>query len=323
MFELLKKIIAISFLSILLFALIHLCVERIIINNTTYNTFKYKQNPTYFVAGNSRPHNAFNDSIITGMVNITEVAESYFFIYLKLKTLIKHNKKLEVVFLEFDNNQITEKMNTSTYGDTFLSVKVPIFSPFMTFDEKWQLYNWNNDGFGNAYLLANRLNLIKVIRNKVNVINDFGWYFPSPHKRLDSLIRHAPLINERNTFKKNENRISSLNLIYLRKCIEICRNNNVRIILIRSPLHEKSPMLGNDSTYNNILHTSFKDVEYIDFKNYIVPDSCYADFTHFNFYGADIFSKWFDLQLKSGLMRSNNMQHFVDSGIINSNIQFK
>jgi hypothetical protein len=323
MFKLFKKIIAFSCLSISLFVLIHLCVERIIINNTTYNTFKYTQNPTYFVAGNSRPHNAFNDSLITGLVNLAEIAESYFFIFLKLKTLIKHNKKLKIVFLEFDNNQITEKMNTFIYGDTYLSSKVPIFSPFMTFDEKWQLFNWNNHGFSNAYLLANRLNLIKVLSNKGNVINDFGWYFPNPYKRLDSLIRYAPLVNERNTFKKNENRISTLNLFYLRKCIEICRNNSVRIVLIRSPLHAKSPMLGNDSSYNNILHTSFKDVEYIDFKNFIVPDSCYADFTHFNFYAADIFSKWFDHQLKSGLMSSNNMQQFVDSGMINNNIQYK
>jgi hypothetical protein len=323
MIKLFKNAIAFICLFCTLFVLTNLCIENNILNNSKFTSFKYKQNPTYLVLGNSRPHNALNDSIITGLVNISEVAESYYYSFLKLKTLIEHNKKLKIVFLEYDNNQILASSDDHIYGKKYLFQNLPIFSPFMTFGDKFQLFNLNSNDYIHAYSLAFRLNIINVVFNKTNLIDQFGGFFPNSGKRLDSLIKYAPFVNERKDYKKNEFNVASLNLIYLRKCIEICRNNNVRIVLIRSPIHVNAPMLGNDSSYNNILHTSFKDVDYIDFKNFIVPDSCYADFTHFNYYGADIFSKWFDQQLKSGLMSNKNLQQFVDSGINNNNNKFQ
>lgn len=318
-----KKIIYFIICFLALFIFINICIENVIKSRIDFTKFKFKQNPKYIVAGNSRPSNAFNDFIIDDVVNIANLGEPYYFTFIKLRNIIKVNKKLSVIFLEFDNSQIREQMDQNMYSSSYLSKVLPLYLPFLTLEEKWQIFNWNKDGFEQAFLVSYRENFLKAILNKSDLINEYGGHLPTTNRRLDTLISHVPIKLQFEDYKRDQNKTSSLNLYYLKKCIDECRNNNVRVILMRTPLHAKAPLLGNDSTYVKLLHSNFNNIEFVDFKNFKVPDSCFADFIHFNYKGGIIFSKWFNIQLKSGLLHKKNMQLSIDSEIVINNNLYK
>ena len=89
------------------------------------------------------------------------------------------------------------------------------------------------------------------------------------------------------------------------------------VYLIRSPLHPKYEGYGNEFKFKELLNGEFKDVEFLDFANYLVPNNEFGDLEHLNFVGAKKYSLFFNRLMKEGLLQKNNKQRFIDEQIAN------
>ena len=55
--------------------------------------------------------------------------------------------------------------------------------------------------------------------------------------------------------------------------------------------------------------------EFLDFKEYPLTNSEFADLVHLNYNGAKIFSIWFNELLEKGILTKENKQQIIDTGM--------
>lgn len=96
--------------------------------------------------------------------------------------------------------------------------------------------------------------------------------------------------------KQRENELSQIsytNFSYLMKTIHFCKQNDVNVKLIRTPVHHTYPGDINEPTFQAILKNYLSDLSFLDFKNYPIANEGFADYHHLNYKGAKAFSEFF------------------------------
>jgi len=299
-------------LTVKLFFASNYAMEKTIYNSSVFNL---KNEPSYVFIGHSHPAHAYYDSLIENSINISSLAEPYFYEYFKLKFITKKNKSIKYVFIEVTNNQIIKSSDEwITYKD-YISLHYPKKSSLMSFSEKYDLYKLNKRGFYDAFIMTYQSNLLNIVQNKPIKVTYFGGYYPTEINKVDSILENTNIDSSLLAEQKKDYKISTLNLDYLKKCIKYCENNGLRIFFIRTPVHPKSPQLGNEKIFKEYLATFKKNIEFLDFNNLVLPNDHYRDLTHLNTKGAMVYSIWFNKILKNGLISKNNKQVYIDSSI--------
>lgn len=276
-----------------------------------YANFKLAAKPKYVVLGHSHPECAFNDSLITDFRNLCQSGESYFYTYFKLKQILKQNPSIKVVFVEFTNNQIDEKMDNWIWSNKHMSNRYPIYSSFMRISDKFVLLGHNPFGYINSFSLSVRRKLDRIFKNNFDYSNKIGGYLYLKRDKTASQIKN--IID--NKMEEYQGSISEYNLSYLTSIITYCRKTDKTILLIRSPQHEKYLGYRNESDYQEILKKRYGNVEYIDFSKFPLSNSEFGDLAHLNYKGAKVFSEWFEYLLNQGLSTIQYKQPYIDNEI--------
>lgn len=262
--------------------------------------FKINSDSRYVIFGHSHPECAFNDSVISNFKNLAQSGESYFYTYQKVKMVIQQNPQIEVVFIEFTNNQINNlNMSKWIWSEEFLSNKYHIYSPFMNLKDHFLIIQNNLSGFINSFSLSLRYNFGKIRNSNYSFNNQLIWGYRQLNEcYIDSLLCSNTTYN---LPAESNYRISEENISYLQQALQFCKLNKKRVFLIRSPQHTKSQDLINNHIYNKILQTRFSSIQFLDFNEFPLENDEFMDFEHLNSKGAAKFSKWFDTFLKNNL----------------------
>lgn len=282
--------------------------------------FSFEKKPKYLVLGHSHPETAFNDSLISDLSNMAQSGESYFYTFQKAKEIFKQNNSIETVFIEFTNNQINDEMDNWIWGDKYMSNRYPIYSSFMSLHDKRILMDHNLEGFYNAFSISSKNKFSRIIMDDLNFLEEIGGYHYLIGNKTDSLLLKRKDIDESHKPKINSIRqpeISEFNLLYLTKIINLCDKLNIRVILIRSPQHEKYSGFINEKVFQDILKNNFKHIEFLDFSKFLVSNVEFGDFEHLNYKGARKFSIWFDDLIQKGLLKNPINQQKIDKEIEN------
>lgn len=288
---------------ITIFFLFDFLSTRLIVSNSD---FKLSSNPKYIVLGHSHPECAFDDSLISNFSNLSHSGESYFYTFQKIEEVLKQNKSITTIFVEFSNNQVDEKMNDWIWGDKFIDYRYPIYSSFMSFDDNFLLIKNNFKGFYNAYSISNKNKFLRIFEKDFNFKDEIGGYRDLRGTKIDSLLKNI------HNSSANPTEISEYNLLYLEKIINLSQKNNTRIILIRTPKHKNYTGYYNETVYKEVLNTRFKNIEYLDLAKFPLMDDEFKDLEHLNYKGARKLSLWFD-----ALLRSNVLDETVNQKNIN------
>ncbi len=275
--------------------------------------FKFDSNPTSLIIGHSHPETAFNDSLIPGLKNISQAGESYFYNYFKLKQVLKDNPSIKIVFIEYTNNQIGQAMDEWIWGKKYLDYRYPLYSSFMDFHANLLLIRHNLKGYLAISTTNLREKLARIVHHKTRFTPQLGGYISIPDSKVDSLLNDPDYLL--NKSKLDYTHLSETNLSYLTKMIQLCRDRNTRVILIRSPLHPKFYGYANEKRYKEILKTRFSDLEYLDFSKFPLPNADFWDLEHLNSHGAQIFSPWFANLIHDGLLNQPNKQEYINHAI--------
>ncbi len=254
--------------------------------------FKLNQNKKSIVMGNSHSELAFNDSLITGLKNISQSGESYFYTYVKAKQVLKQNPQITTVFIEFTNYAITSVIDEQIWSDKYINYRYPNYSAFMEWEERMLLAKNNLKAVIAATPITLKKQASRIIHNNYNYTSVTGGYYFTKENKLNINIIIDDTLSEYK--KKQINTAAIYNLSYLEKIVELCEENNIKLYFIRSPLHEKSLYLANEPLFLKIKKKRFPNVEFLDFKDFPLEDNEFRDTDHLNNLGAKKFSLWFN-----------------------------
>ncbi|HEV3223197.1 MAG TPA: hypothetical protein VGZ90_09975 [Puia sp.] len=283
-------------------------IEKTILNNM--GQFKLSMGVKYIFMGHSHPQMDYNDKLIDSSVNLASSGEAYFYTYIKLKKILESNSDKKIVFVEFSNNNIISQMNKWIWNDIYIYDRYRLYWSYTPNTERKLLYTKNPEASILCDIKSVVTNVYYIFSLK-NIAKDerMGGYLHLERDKTDSLLQ-ASLIYARN--KRPDMSISPVNLMYLRKIIQICKDNGTKVILIRSPLHPVYDEFKNESRYEEVLNSQFNDVEFLDLKNFPMINSDYGDLEHLNYRGAKKYSLFFNKLLKEGLLDSADKQKFIN-----------
>lgn len=266
------------------------------------------------MVGDSHPECAFNDSIISHSANFSSSGESYFYGFLKVKMLLKKNPQVKTIFIEFNNGQIEKAMDENIWGDKHIDWRYPKYSAYMGIEEIGILMSHNWKTTVHAQFISLRDNVRFLVRRSKSLVYYGGWgaYHPLRHDGSQLLAQYR---NNRVDVLDSLVETSPTNLLYLSKMIEFCRNRDVVVFLIRSPVHPKYRGLANEKTFQQVLQGQFAGVEFLDFVTFSADDTEFADLHHLNYKGAQRYSTLLESLLKNGLLNTDKKQDIIDREI--------
>jgi len=273
-------------------------------------SFSISTEVKYVVLGHSHPECAYNDSLIQNFRNLAISGEAYFYTYTKLKKLIEQNKGVELVFIEFTNNQISESINEWVWADKYLSYHYTIYSSFIELRDKYLVFKNNPKGFiaNSPLVLKNAVK--KLISTPYNIPDSYGG-FASLEGDLTAYREKANNQEAREDFVVINNNISQVQISYLSKIVSFLQEENVKVCLIRSPQHASYSGLGNEGDFQEVLTKSFSEEYFIDLIDFPLNDTHFRDPEHLNHLGAKAVSSWVnDLLLSDFFQANKNKKHW-------------
>ena len=260
---------------------------------------------TSIILGNSQPECAYNDSIISNFKNLANPAETYFYNYQKLKELLKQNPHIENVFVEFSNANILSREDEKIWFDSYINKYLPQYYGFLDIEDHVLLMDKNFIGYQKAVLKSMKFNLKRIALNRYEFVDSIGAYKNLSRYKTQSIL---DTINDKHlqgrTLGLNE--ISSYDLTYLQKIIDLCNEKDVSIFLVRSPFHKKFVGNSYETDFQRIRWTKFKGVPFLDFKDFKLKNNQFADLQHLNSNGAMVFSEWFNVHVIDSINNKNN-----------------
>lgn len=250
--------------------------------------FQLEPNVKSIVIGHSHAECAINDNMISGVKNMAESGEAYFYSYLKTKKLLEENPQIENVYLELANNQLSIKSEEGLWKNKYLNYRFPKYSFLMEGNDLLSFYMKGESSIFSVLALSIQDQFSYLISSK-SALEFFEWGgFIALEEKLHVAKEWSQI--EKGVYLLNSERtIKDLNRI-----IDLCKDRGVKLHLFRSPVHKEYPGRINESYYTSIIEgLESEGVMYKDYANMELPDSCFADYGHLNVHGAGYFTKVF------------------------------
>ncbi|SDB22363.1 hypothetical protein SAMN03097699_0169 [Flavobacteriaceae bacterium MAR_2010_188] len=264
--------------------------------------FDFPSKPIAVVMGHSHPECAFDDEILSLTKNLASSGESYFYTFLKFKKVIENNPSIKFAFIEFTNNQILPNKDEWIYNGEQITYRFVKYAPYMGFKEHLAILENNPQGYINGLSLSIKDNLTSLFEKNQSFSRMGGYHSLN---NISTEIKDKD--NEPITSKSiRQDDVCETNLEYLEKLLAYCKNKNVTPILIRSPLHPSYPKFHNEPQFQRIRNKRFGEVRFLDFSEFALADSDYADLEHLNHKGARKFTNWFNISVEDTIQASVN-----------------
>lgn len=203
----------------------------------SFANFRLNTRPQIIVFGHSHSECAYNDSLINNLRNLSDSSEAYSYTYVKARKVLEQNESINTVLIEFTNGNIIEQMNDWIWDDINLSNNFTRLSPFVNTTDKIVFFKENPEGFISALFVSCKKRLGQIFKRDFIYTNRIGGYNYSVRDKIDSLISASNNINKKELEFYSGDKISEINLHYLVRTIELCKEYNKKVFLIRSPLH--------------------------------------------------------------------------------------
>jgi len=281
-----KKLIKRGILFLIITGIVSLIVGflSVLISKEIFD-YKFKEKKNILIVGNSHTECSVNDSIISNSVNLSQSASSYFYSYMKIREFIKYNPQIDTVIISFsDNDLFSEKekwfsssekinynmtrhivlFNKDDYLDLFKSNPVEVsLQTFILYSDFYNLHIQKRDFIGSY--------------NKINA------------NKIDEAIiefnLNPPII---------DSTIAITELKYLLKIYEFTQENNIKLILLNTPIH---PIL--EKHFSVIKPRNFQiaskqmpNATYLNHTSFVLENSMYADLSHLNNKGSNKYSEF-------------------------------
>jgi hypothetical protein len=200
---------------------------------------------TRIFMGDSHIEQAINDTLLDHSVNIAQNSESLYFSYYKLKIILEQNPSIKEVYLGFSYHSVSSYYDKFIFGE-FSNVISSRYFSFLPFKEKLKILIANRNDFFSYLKVVTKNDILNIWREKKTFQGGFANSF-SNTKASEESIEKRVLFQYYNKGSLNE--YSLINIEYLNKIKDLCKNSNVNLILVNTPVH---------TLYKNKLPKKFK-----------------------------------------------------------------
>lgn len=254
---------------IILFAVfIALYLSLSIHSSKNIDDLKIEKSVNKLIAGDSRTQYSINDKLVNNSKNISQNSEGLLYTYYKLKLLLKNNPQVDTVFLGIS---------------------------YHTFSSYYAIIQRKPEVSGRYFFILPVTEQIKLMFDTKNTFpllqyafkeNITNWYYGLRDTAFlggfdsysSSLSINDSLINERIRFQffnsSGEKEIFYENAEYFKKISELCKDLNVKLIILNTPMHKnyssKVPF-----RFKSIMEEliSKDNLNFVDFQNLVLNDS--------------------------------------------------
>lgn len=272
-------------------------------------SFKIDSNKNILILGESLTETGIDDNIFKRGINLSQSGSAYIYSYCKLKKILENNQHIDTVILSFRYSSLLQESEDKwIMGEDFLVPKVTFH---ITLLEKEDFFIYKDK---RVLLQA----ILKVpVRNIGLIIKYFrkgtaisykdmriGGYLKLVRQQLQRDLEENWSLEETDSVKKE----SSIQKKYLLKIVDYCKENNVKLILLNMPIYKPELYGSSDKLYE--YHSKYLNgIDLLDYSNFSLPDeSYYGDVAHLNYKGAEIFSRYLQLNLSNDLKMQNKKE---------------
>lgn len=236
------------------------------------------------ILGDSRTKYSLTDKILSGSYNFSNIADSYFYSYQKLKMIAKKNPQIKTLLLSFSQHNI-EKSNDKNWllNSSYLSERNQYYYPMMNPEDFFFLLKIRHVGMLED-LFSQVLYPFKLRKgNKI-----YGGYADLDHIRLQKAIEKY----KNNSEGKEKFEESEVEKHYLRKIYSFCHDHGIKLIFINTPLHKT--LFNQHENLDKFYIMNYPDVPFLDFSEMLLSDSCFGDLVHLTPEGAQYLSHFIE-----------------------------
>ncbi len=249
------------------------------------------------ICGDSHTKSAINDSVLSSSINISLTSQPFFYTYSILIPLLARNPEMQTVLLGYSFHSLSPIMDSILFDSELAQencLERESYLSIMSLTYVCQLVRTNG-----IQILG--ISSIKQIWKSIHStdIHDLafiGSYYPSTGQNLTDENVDAAI--KRHYFNEStdiNNSIAVYQVDYLYKIADLCNANDVELFLVNTPIssqyYEAIPKIYLENYY---YIASTVDATLLDFHDFSLPDSCYGDSDHLNYYGATEFSLFLD-----------------------------
>lgn len=164
----LKKLTAFILFFAIFFLLVFFVSNTIIKINSDFTTAKGVNS---LIIGHSHPECALDDKIVKNCINMSSSGTSYFYNFYLLKPILKFNKNIKTVYIEYTNNQIDSYMDNWIWGNSFVPSRVQKFGTYIDSDGFLLLF------FKNPASLFKGFSLLIKQQIKVILTSNYSYFY--------------------------------------------------------------------------------------------------------------------------------------------------
>lgn len=272
-------------------------------------SFKVPTDIKYVVFGHSHPEYAFNDSIIKGIKNYAKSSENLFYTHTKIEHVLKQNPSLDTIFVEFSNLSVSKIADQNIADDVHIQRGFSNLAPLENINDHLFLIRRNVRGYLAGVSFAYKTHFQKIIFNNFNYL-ELGGFLSMDRNWTDSLLANPSKTEQA---KYPAKAYGTHTVASLKRIVDLCKSKDKTVILVRSPQHPKFEGRTNERSFQQLRAAQFADLEFLDFNDFPLDNSDYADLGHLNAKGARKFSVWFNRLLSHGLLNHNDKTKLISN----------
>lgn len=245
------------------------------------------------IMGDSHPMCALDPKVLNA-VNVSQTAEPYIITYYKLKEFLKYNR-IQKLILGFSYQNMSSYNDRELIDQQWADISFQrTYSLIPYYSIKWIAFDHI------AYLKAITRNMLLFPKKRHQT---YIGNFKVLERRYDPQQGSRDAIRMHFFINSTPERISKCSLSYLDSILTLCNQNRIDVLLISTPLN---------SSYRTHIPANFKNafqvkadslrvhqVEIMDYSNFPIADSLFADSDHLNFIGAKVFSDTVKVKISS------------------------
>ena len=287
-----KKFIkkGIVFLLLTLIVLISLGISSVLI---THHTFDYSicEDKNILIVGNSHTECGIDDRIFKRSTNLSKSATSFFYHYVKIKRFSIENPHIDTIIVSLNYDDLWQEKEGRFFGNERIKQKM-----------NQNLFMFEIEDYFDLL----KANPVSVLLQSLVIYSEFynlqleGRSLIGEYKNLERYkLEEAKQIFWKKKEEGDSGIMAQSELKYLIKIYKYCESNDLKLILINTPLH---PLLEKKLKKHEIEHIDLKKLKmpnaiYLNHTNFQLPDSAFSDLSHLNHKGATIYSHYLKQQI--------------------------
>ena len=254
------------------------------------------------VCGDSHTQTALNDQLMLNTINISTNSQPYYYTCCLLSLLLDRNPQVNTVVLGYSFHSFISTFDIMLYNDSIANanaINIGDYYSIVDYEYILKLIIGEPQETLNT-ITTKSIDLLFSINSIGHVQNlpFIGVYHDGYEQCLNEETVERNIQRHYYTNSSNTTTEESYQLEYLHEIANLCGQNDVDLFLVNCPVSLQYYIKVPEEVIQQYYAVALTiDATLLDYHDFPLPDSCYGNADHLNYYGATEFSLFLDSML--------------------------